>query len=799
MNAWTFAYDTYNANQQKHREALCVLGNGYICTRGAAEEKHASAHHYPGTYLAGGYNRLHTELKGQRIENEDLVNWPNWLPLSFRVNGGAWLDLDTFEILEFSQTLFMAEGTLVRRMRVTDPDGNITLLHSRRLVHMEHPHIAALQWTLTAENWSGSIEIATALDGRVTNSGVPRYAPFASQHLHCLDGAQMGEDGMYLLVETRQSQLRMAQAARTRIALDGEPAPASRHFCQEDGYVGYQIHLDLQRGQQLQVDKVVSVYTSADRAISEPLYQARKVIWRQGKMADLLPSHTRAWWQLWRRCDIQLNGGWEQKVLRLHIFHLLQSVSPHTRDMDVGVPARGWHGEAYRGHIFWDELFIFPFLNLHVPKITRGLLMYRYRRLEEARANARTAGFRGAMYPWQSGSDGREESQRIHLNPRSERWLPDNSRLQRHVNAAIAYNVWQHYQTTGDIEFLSHTGAEMLLSIARFWASISTFNAARRRYEICGVMGPDEYHDGYPDRDAPGVDNNSYTNVMAVWTLATAVTALRTLADDRQMELTEQLQLTDGELRAFADICEKMFVPFHDDGIISQFEGYERLEEFDWDGYKRQYGNIQRLDRILEAEGDTPNRYKVAKQADVLMLFYLFSNAEITELLGRLGYAWSRDMLARNIAYYAARTSHGSTLSQITQSWIFSRSDRSRSWASFQKALASDVEDIQGGTTPEGIHLGAMAGTVDIIQRCYLGVQMHSDVLWLNPKLPDALTCLELPILYRHHWLRVRVDHHCLEVAFHRGISETAKVGFRGEVYTFHPGQTRTFDLPPRQ
>jgi trehalose/maltose hydrolase-like predicted phosphorylase len=70
-------------------------------------------------------------------------------------------------------------------------------------------------------------------------------------------------------------------------------------------------------------------------------------------------------------------------------------------------------------------------------------------------------------------------------------------------------------------------------------------------------------------------------------------------------------------------------VPFHDDGIISQFEGYDELEEFDWDGYREKYGDIHRLDRILEAEGDTPNRYKVSKQADVLMLFYLFSADEL--------------------------------------------------------------------------------------------------------------------------------------------------------------------------
>ena len=70
-----------------------------------------------------------------------------------------------------------------------------------------------------------------------------------------------------------------------------------------------------------------------------------------------------------------------------------------------------------------------------------------------------------------------------------------------------------------------------------------------------------------------------------------------------------------------------MKVVFHADGVLTQFEGYEQLEEFDWEGYRERYGNIQRLDRVLEAEGDSTNRYKLAKQADVLMLLFLLSRA----------------------------------------------------------------------------------------------------------------------------------------------------------------------------
>ena len=142
--------------------------------------------------------------------------------------------------------------------------------------------------------------------------------------------------------------------------------------------------------------------------------------------------------------------------------------------------------------------------------------------LDEARRLAREAGHRGAMYPWQSGSDGREESQVLHLNPRSGRWIPDHTFLQRHVNAAIAHNVWQYFQVTRDLEFLSFFGAEMFLEIARFWASFATWNERLGRYEILGVVGPDEFHTADPDSGRPGLDNHAYTNVMAAWVLSQA-------------------------------------------------------------------------------------------------------------------------------------------------------------------------------------------------------------------------------------------------------------------------------------
>jgi alpha,alpha-trehalase len=571
----------------------------------------------------------------------------------------------------------------------------------------------------------------------------------------------------------------------------------SRSLAESD-YIARLYRVEVSENEDLRTEKIVCLFTSRDPAIAECGLEARNALRRTGSFEDLLQSHVLAWKHLWHVFDISFvdedpdRGDNIGQILHLHSFHLLQTTSINTMAMglDAGVPSRGWHGEAYRGHILWDELFIFPSLNLRLPEVSRCLLMYRYRRLKEARAAAESAGYRGAMYPWQSGSNGREESQAIHLNPRSGRWIPDNSHLQRHVNAAIVYNIYHYFQVTRDMEFLSFYGAEMIMEIARFWASIARFNPELDRYEILGVMGPDEYHEGYPDREEPGLDNNAYTNVMAVWVLKHALEILKILPEDTAATLRERLGLKDSELACWREITRKMRIVFHGEGIISQFEGYDRLKEFDWDGYRRKYGDIKRLDRLLESENDSPNRYKVSKQADVLMLFYLFCAEELNELFADMGYPLEYETIPRNIDYYLKRTSHGSTLSWVVHAWVLIRSDRLRSWDFFNQALCSDVTDIQGGTTPEGVHLGAMAGTVDILQRGYPEIVTREDVLRLNPRLPRDLQKLCLKIRYRGYFLSFEISKDRLKVATLNAQAHPIKIGCGEAVVELKGGES---------
>ncbi len=789
---WTLEFEGFDPQRQPLREALCTLGNGYFATRGAGEEATADGVNYPGTYLAGGFNRAQSHIAGRMIENEDLVNFPNWLALSFRAEGAGWLNLSDVKILLYRVTLDLRHGLLTRLLRVADQQGRRTRLESCRIVHMKSCHLAAITQTITAENWSGAVDVRSALDARVVNGGVARYRQLTNEHVETIAQAGGYPSPSTLTVRTRQSGLVVGLSARTRLYADRTERDCEREFTEEPGLVAEDLRLTLEQEQPVTVEKVVALYSSRDAAVSEPGDAARLAVEQAPGFDALEISHRKAWEGIWRRADIAIEDTCVERptqLLRFHTFHLMQTLSPHTADLDVGVPARGLHGEAYRGHVFWDELFVLPFYNARFPHIARALLKYRYRRLDVARQRARKAGFAGAMFPWQSGSSGREENQRLHLNPKSGRWLEDHTHLQRHVTAAIAYNVWSHYQVTRDLRFLLEFGAEMLFEIARFWASITEWNEARERFEIRNVMGPDEYHDGYVGRSSPGIDNNAYTNIMAVWCLTTALKCLDTLAPGHRREIMTALDLSEAEIQSWQRISTRMFVPFHDGHIISQFEGYEQLQEFDWQHYRTTYRDIQRLDRLLEAEGDTPNRYKLSKQADVLMLFYLFSAEELTALLARLGYAFDSRRIPEIIEYYLQRTSHGSSLSRVVHSWVLARSDRQRSWELFLEALESDMDDAQNGTTAEGIHLGAMAATIDLIERCYSGREVESGQIRFNPRLPDELEGLCFNFAHWGNWLNTRVTHHRVRISAGTYITTPVALCVNDNTYHVNPGE----------
>ncbi|MEV0283559.1 glycosyl hydrolase family 65 protein [Kribbella sp. NPDC050820] len=792
---WLLRFDGYDPADERRREALCAVGNGYFASRGAWAGSAAGDRHYPGTYLAGYFNRLTDRIGQADVENESLVNLPDWLPLTVAIDNGEWLTPDNSDVLEHDVELDLRRGVLTRRFLLRDRHGREVRGIERRLASMADAHLGGQTLAVTAVNWSGRIRIGSAVRGGVTNSGVERYRKLAGRHLTDLTPV-VADDKLIVTATTCQSHHRVAVGTKTVALHNGDVFDWATRTDSTSAYA--ELSVEVTAGDVVSAEKVVAIHGSRDAGISEPELATRIALDNAPGFEQLTEAHALAWSQLWRRFSIDLEEPFDGTLaaLRLNLFHLLQTVSPHSIDADAGVPARGLHGEAYRGHVFWDELFVFPVITLRIPELTRALLQYRCRRLPAARLAARQSGYPGAMFPWQSGSDGREESQRLHLNPLSGRWTEDATFRQRHVGLAVAYTMWQYVETTGDVGFLSDYGAEVIVEVARFFAALAEYDAGRDRYVIRGVVGPDEFHTGYPGRADPGVDNNAYTNVLAVWLFDAAAHALDRLPPWRRTELIESLGLTQAERNRWDELTRRMYVPFHD-GVISQFEGYERLEELDWPHYRRKYGDIRRLDRILEAEGRDVTSYQVSKQADVLMLLYLLPRRDLYSLMDRLGYPLSSGILRSTVEYYLARTCHGSSLSAVVHAWGLATLDPDRALAFLEQALHSDSGDAtRTGTTAEGIHLAAMAGSADIVQRCFTGLTTTNDVLRFGPRWPAKLGTLRMVLRYRGHRVVAEISTKSVTLTVDPEPGPAIAARCYGRTRLLRPGETHTWTPP---
>jgi beta-phosphoglucomutase family hydrolase len=786
---WTLRYPDYDPVKERSRESLLTTGNGYMGTRGAIEELDSNPVNYPGTYMAGLYNILESQVEDRKVANEDFVNIPNWLLMTFKIEDDSWFNPNKTEILDIQRVLDLRNGMLARKLTVEDEDGRKTLIESRRIVSMKNKHLAALEYKITPLNYSARITVRSGLNANLINDGVKRYKQLNQGHLEQTD---QGGDGAFSWVtaKTVSSETEISVSAKLNLSFnDQEINPSLRHK-KVKGRVDTSFYQKMTAGDSLKIEKLVCICNSLDGKTADTRAYVKENGRNIPSFDSLLEGSAAAWDSIWERADIQIEGDrLAQKLIRLHIYHLMVTTSPHNKDIDFGIPARGLHGEAYRGHIFWDELYIMPFYCLHFPDVARSVLMYRYRRLDAAREYAREFGYKGAMFPWQSGSKGTEETQTVHLNPVSGEWGEDYSSLQRHISIAVAYNVWTYYNITGDIDFIEEFGAEMFLEICRFWASKTSYNEKTGRFEIHKVMGPDEFHEKLPDSDSGGLKDNAYTNIMVVWLFNRAFDLMNAMGETRREEVLEKINMDEEELHVWQEEVHKMNLVISDEGIIAQFDGYFELQELDWDYYRKKYDKIYRMDRLLKAEGKSPDSYKLSKQADFLMCFYNIGLEAVTEIIRNLGYSLPERYIEKNFDYYYQRCSHGSTLSRVVHASIAAQTGRNDlSWKLYNEALQSDYSDIQGGTTAEGIHAGVMGGTVLMAMMAFGGLNIQGKIIRIEPAMPDHWRSISFRFSYRGNEYKLKTDSSGVFLASSHS-NPDGTVIVRGKEYELSPGQ----------
>lgn len=576
-------YGQYHGVRNNGQEAMLTIGNGYFGLRGAFLESHADKDNYPGTYVAGVYDQTTTTVHDHQVKNEDLVNLPNAQFMTFGIDHQTPFTLNKHDLQDAYRSLDLKTGLLTTTKLIQLASGHQLRIRSQKVANMRDWHRYSIRYQVTPLNFAGSLQIYTEIDGSVVNSNVSRYNVFDQHHLKTM-GIETAANTVYLSGQTKSSHINYTIGAK----LTSPDVPAIENFnsTQQPQGVQQTVSLAVEAGKTYTFDKNVVIATSNDH--SDPQLTHVQAELDQSSFDNTVTTSKDYWEATWRATDIKIRGDiTSQRLLRVNIYHSFVSAAAiESGQLDASVGARGLHGEAYRGHVFWDEMFILPFYTLHRPELAKQLLAYRYRRLPMARKNAEAEGYAGAMYPWQSASKGDEQSQFTHLNPITKTWDPDNSRLQRHVSLDIAYNVWFYYHVTQDRDFLTHYGMEMLLSIAAFWISKADYDQANGRYNISGVMGPDEFHENYPNSTTTGLKNNAYTNIMVAWLFDT-ITTLRAQMPQAAFQAAAQAAQFDSTAeQALTTISHQLTLEINRRGIIAQFEGYFNLPTLDFQAYR---------------------------------------------------------------------------------------------------------------------------------------------------------------------------------------------------------------------
>jgi trehalose/maltose hydrolase-like predicted phosphorylase len=690
---WKITENIFDPQKQHHKETIFTIGNGYLCTRGALEEG------YPGESRA---TFVHGVFDDAPVVVTELANAPDWLALQILLDGEKF-SLACGTILNFQRELDLQTGTLTRRVRWQSPSGKIATLVFERFASLADEHLLALRCQVTPE-FEGEIEFRAALNAHVDNQGL--------LHWTLVEQGRKNRTTAYLRTRTRKSGIDLALAMR----LLASDSPQPDYWDAELVPTLKQV-FHIRAGETVTLTKFVGVATSRDT--DDPLAMAVERAAKPVSWESALEAQKQAWAEEWKRCEVSIEGDEEAEIaVRFSLFQLLIAAPRHDNRVNIG--AKTLSGFGYRGHAFWDtEIFMLPFFTFTAPHIARNLLDYRYLTLPAARDKARQAGYEGAWFAWESAATGEE------VTPT---WVPDfhdRKKLARvwtgdlaiHISADVAYGASQYWQATGDDEWFTTRGAELVLDAAKFFASRAEWLEERGCYGYRDVIGPDEYHDH--------VDNNAYTNLLAKWNLETALATLDWLEQNapvKAQELTHTLDLTPERLAKWRDVAARMCLNTHPNGLIEQFDGFFALKDVNLAEYEPRTKSMHEIFGIEAA-----NDYQAIKQPDVLMAQYLLRDV------------CDDDAIRANYEYYNPRTDHtyGSSLGPAIQAIIACRmGDVESAYEHFIRAARADLRDVRGNAG-DGIHAASTGGIWQAVVFGFGGLRFYPDGRWeVHPRLP---------------------------------------------------------------
>jgi maltose phosphorylase len=736
---WQVIEEGFHAEHNRITESIFSLGNGRMGQRANFEEAYSGDTHQ-GSYVAGVYYPDKTRVgwwkNGYPEYFAKVLNAPGWIGVRIQI-GNFELDIARCRVEKFFRALDMKRGILQRRFTALLPDGKKLEVQTERFCSMADGELGAIQYRLRPLNFSSAIKITLPVDADVENKDANYQEKFWNP---VYQEAQMG--WAIVTAQTRKTHFHVCTGMEYDLHVDGKPTRGKVFTHTREKYADNVVEVETPQGTELLIHKYAAVLSSENHPKEYLVNVCRAKLDEAAEKgyAQLLAAHEAVWAHKWEECDITIEGDVAaQQGIRFNIFQLSQTYTGEDERLNIG--PKGFTGEKYGGSTYWDtEAYCLPFfLSTADPAVARNLLVYRYKHLPRAIENAARLGFTGgaALYPMvtMNGEECHNE------------WEITFEEI--HRNGAIAYAIFDYVRYTGDTAYLPEYGLEVLIAIARFWAQRVNWSVDKEKYVMLGVTGPNEYENN--------INNNWYTNLMAVWTLEYTQEVIQLVKQnypDRWREITGTTGFDEAaETARWTDIRTKMHLPEDKArGVFLQQDGFldkELLTVKDLRPEDRPLNQKWSWDRIL--------RSCFIKQADVLQGLYFLEER------------FDPDTIRRNFDFYEPMTVHESSLSPCVHVILASQLGyNEKAYEMYLRTARLDLDDYNNDTE-DGCHITSMAGTWMSVVKGFGGMRVADGTLSFRPFIPDGWKSYSFRIEFRHRVIRVMVSRQGTQIHLEAG------------------------------
>lgn len=702
-----FFEDRITANGNKF-----LVGNGYMGIRGTLTEY--DKHKFTAVNLAGIYDQVGDGWR-------EPLNAPNGLYTTVELDGESYTLPDKKPAFH-SMSLDYRHGIFSRKTTWKTEKGTLTVTEER-FASLKEKHLITMKYSVTSER-DGIIRLITGIDGDVWDINGPHY-----------DDMLLSEEGNIIkavgITHESKDKVVVCEVYNADFLLTEEIHKADRTISRV-------LTFHAKAGKTYIINKFISVFTSKDR--EDYMDRAKTVVDGAEKAGyeAALKSHSKEWEKKWSISEVTIEGDdAAMEGLNYSIYHL-HCIAPRHSD-SLSIAARGLSGQTYKGAVFWDtEMFMLDFFLFTEPEVAKTLLKYRIDTLDGALKKAKSYGYDGAFYAWESQEGGYDACSDYNVTDvftgrQMRTYFKDK---QIHISSAVVYGIMRYVNYTGNKDLLEEGGDRVILECARFYYDLLVKRVPIDRYELHDVIGPDEYHER--------VNNNAYTNRMAKYTFDSAVTVLDWLLKEKSLD-TKALEQKGYDLKGlkatYEDAAKRLYIPEPDEktGIIPQFDGYEKLEDV---GLGELKGRILHEKEYWGGAYGIASHTKVIKQADVVTLMNLFSED------------YSKDLLRKNWDYYEPRTEHGSSLSACMYAMLACKcSMPDKAYPLFRKSADADLSG--GGKQWAGLiyiggtHPAASGGAYMTAIEGFAGIHEENGVLKAKAALPAKWERLSFKLIFQ--------------------------------------------------